>query len=271
MLKKKSTPILYKALPVSILLVLIKIFILSRFESDGHGFNALIESSDINIVFTGAFFVIGMLLAGTMTDFKEGEKIPGEIASNLEAIQDWIMLAFSAPRSGTNDLSKEPLNKKYLKDTLCDVTDNIILWFSSKQKDSKVIFPELRKINGLAYYFAERGADKEAIKGIQENTNAMRKQLTRAYTIARNNFVAPAYTLLKSILTVISLLLLITKFKTPMADISITLCLSFVFFYMYHLITGLDDPFDIGAGDTEVDLKAIERFKIRLNDSFLSD
>ena len=49
--------------------------------------------------------------------------------------------------------------------------------------------------NEIVYYFTERGVDKEAIKGIQENTNAMLKQLTRAYTISRNKSIKSAYIL----------------------------------------------------------------------------
>jgi len=271
MFKYKYIPILFKVLPISILLVFVKTVVFAHLEFNGFFINGLIESADISIIFTGVFFVIGMLLAGTMTDFKEGEKIPGEIASNLEANQDWIMLACFAPRSENNNLLHEPLDKKYLKQTLTDVTDNIILWFNSKQKDSKEIFPELRKINGLAYYFAERGVDKEAIKGIQEYTIAIRKHVTRAYTIARSSFVAPAYTLLKSILTVITILLLTTKFKTTTADIVFTFCISFVLFYMYLLIKGLDNPFDIGTEEVDVDMKALDRYKSRLADSFLID
>jgi len=270
MKKIKSPSILLKALSVAFVIVLIKIFILPLFSTEKIFFNGLIESSDISIVFTGAFFVMGMMLAGTMTDFKEGEKIPGEIACNLEAIQDWILLAFNAPRSGNSDLVKEPLNKEYVQKTLTDLAFSILKWLNSKEKDSMAIFPELRKLNDVAFYFAQRGVDKEAIKGIQENTNAMRKQITRAYSISRNIFVAPAYTLLKGILAVISTLLIITKFKTITADITITLCLSFVFYYMYHLIVGLDDPFEIGSGDTEVDLRPIQRFQERVDSGFVS-
>jgi hypothetical protein len=56
-----------------------------------------------------------------------------------------------------------------------------------------------------------RSVDKEAIKeGIEKNTNAIRKQLTRAYSISKNNFIKPAYTLLKSILVILFLLLIST-------------------------------------------------------------
>jgi len=93
-----------------------------------------------------------------------------------------------------------------LRNELLGLTDGIIDWLYSHNKDSKEIFPLLRRGYEIAYYFAERGVDKEAIKGIQENTNAMRKQLTRAYSISRNNFIKPAYPLLKSILIILFLL-----------------------------------------------------------------
>jgi hypothetical protein len=266
-----SISILIKALFISLAVVLIKKLVVENLYFNDHIISELIELSDITIVFTGAFFVFGLLLAATMTDFKESEKIPGEVASNLEAIKDWIYLAFKAPRSSELPLSKEPLNKEMLRKELLRLTDGIIEWLYRQKKDSKELFPLIRKANEIAYYFAERGVDKEAIKGIQENTNAMRKQLTRAYSISRNNFIKPAYTLLKSILVIVFLLLITTKFKTSVANYFVTTSISFLLSYLYLLIVGLDDPFNISNGDTEVDLKPIDRLKQRIEQEFLND
>ncbi len=260
---------LTKAIIAAIVVLIIKNFIFKNLSIYGHEIHDLIELSDITIVFTGAFFVFGLLLAATMSDFKESEKIPGEIASNLEAIKDWIYLAFKAPRTGNSDLCKEDLDKTYLRNELIKITEGIISWIYSKEKDSNVIFPLIRNSNEIAYYFAERGVDKEAIKGIQENTNAMRKQLTRAYSISRNKFIKPAYTLLKSIFIIVTSLLLVTKFKSPTADYLVTGIITFLFGYLYLLIVGLDDPFDVTNGKTDVDLKPIDRLKQRLQSDFL--
>ena len=97
-----------------------------------------------------------------MTDFKESEKIAGEIAANIEAIKDWIFLALRAPRTGNNELSKDPLNIQFLRNEIIEVTEGVIFWINSQEKDSKAIFPMLRRLNEIAYYFAERGVDKEA-------------------------------------------------------------------------------------------------------------
>ena len=258
-----------KSIVLSVVILSLKNFVFKNISFYGQDFHDLIELSDITIIFTGAFFVFGLLLAATMADFKESERIPGEVASNLEAIKDWIYLAFKAPRTGTTDLCKEALNSTFLRQELLLLTDGIIAWIYSSEKDSNVIFPLIRKSNEIAYYFAERGVDKEAIKGIQENTNAMRKQLTRAYSISRNNFIKPAYTLLKSILFIVMTLLLVTKFKTTAADYFVTSAVTFLFCYLYLLIRGLDDPFDIHNEETNVDLKPIDRFKHRLEADFL--
>lgn len=261
--------IIVKSFIAAMSILIIKNFVFKKLNFYEQDFHDLIEISDITIIFTGAFFVFGLLLAATMADFKESEKIPGEVASNLEAIKDWIYLAIRAPRTGTTDLCKEELNRHFLRQEMLVITDGIIAWIYSSEKDSNVIFPLIRKSNEIAYYFAERGVDKEAIKGIQENTNAMRKQLTRAYSISRNNFITPAYTLLQSILFIVMALLLITKFKSSSADHLVTSAITFLFCYLYLLISGLDDPFDVFNGDTNVDLKPIDRFKQRLMADFL--
>ena len=83
-----SRSIIFKSLIAALIVLCVKNFIFKQLTINGQELHDLIELSDITIVFTGAFFVFGLLLAATMSDFKESEKIPGEIASNLEAIKD---------------------------------------------------------------------------------------------------------------------------------------------------------------------------------------
>ncbi len=64
-------------------------------------------------------------------------------------------------------------------------------------------------------------------------------------------------------------LLLITKFKSNSADYFVTSAITFLFTYLYLLISGLDDPFDITNDEIDVDLKPIDRFKQRLEADFL--
>jgi len=261
--KFKNFPVLIKTLPFVISVIFLKMFVFDLFSFNGVHINSLIEISDIGIIFTGAFFVVGLMLASTMTDFKESEKIPGEIACNLEAIENSIILAF---RSSKDKVAS--INKDHIRLELIEITECIILWINSKDKDSKIIFKNLSRLNEMAFSFSEKNFDKDVVKGIQENTNALRKQITRTYTISKNDLLAPSKTLLKGIISVIFVLVLLAKFKTIAANYFVTFTISFLFMYLYFLIIGLDDPFN-STGDTEVDLKPIDRFLIRLKEGFL--
>lgn len=228
----------------------------------------LIEISDVTVLFTGAFFVIGLILAGTLSDFKESEKLPGEIASNLEAIQDQMLLAIRTYKSpdGITQIDSELLYRK-----LKELTDSTYEWYKSNDKDSKKIYHAIRKVNEMAYYILNIGGEKEAVKGMQDNINQLRKNITRSYYIARTEFLTPAYTLLKSIVACVIVLLLLCNFKTSMSGYLVTGIVSFIFIYLVQLIQGLDNPFDYGEDDIHVDLLPMERFKSRIDEGFYDE
>lgn len=251
--------LLKEVLLLVLAVVFIKLLVHSYLSGYFNDQTILFEFSDVSVVFTGAFFVMSMMLSGTMTDFKESEKIPGEIASHLEAIYDWIILAQHVDKSKT--LAINPQIK-----SLHDVADGIMAWYKSKRKDSQQIFPLLRKLNEIVYYFAQNGADKEAIKGIQENTNALRKLNTRAYTISRTDFVKSAYILQRSIIFMMIPLLVFAHFKTIYGAFIVTFIVSFIFIYLYKLIRDLDNPFDQKQHLTRVDFLALDRFIKRMDD-----
>src|SRR6476659_4620016 len=57
------------------------------------GFNGVLEFSDIALVLTAGVFLIGFMLSGTLTDYKEAEKIPAELACTLETIEEAFVQA----------------------------------------------------------------------------------------------------------------------------------------------------------------------------------
>jgi hypothetical protein len=261
----QNRTILIKSVAGSAAIVTAKFMVLSELHWRGEPFSGLVEISDTTVVFTGAFFVMGLMLGGTLTDYKESERIPGETASHLEAIQDWTLLATRAPRATSAPRAAEPIDGPALLRNLREVAGIILHWLGTKEKDSKALFPALRRLNESAYQLAELGADKESIKGIQENTNALRRQLTRAYSISRTHFLVPASVLLRGMLLPVVLFLLITRFKSPTAAVLVTSSLAFTFFYLYQLIIGLDDPFDRHSEHGGITTQPIDRFVERLD------
>ena len=56
-----------------------------------------------------------------------------------------------------------------------------------------------------------------------------------------------------------------------MAGYMVTGLVSFIFIYLVQLIKGLDDPFDYGLDDVNVDLLPMERFKSRIEEGFYAE
>src|SRR5688572_17692519 len=52
------------------------------------GFSGWIEFSDMSPVLTAGTFLTGFMLAGTLADYKEAEKLPAELACVLESIEE---------------------------------------------------------------------------------------------------------------------------------------------------------------------------------------
>jgi cytochrome c oxidase subunit IV len=93
MLKYK---ILYKAFIVAIVVLILKFFT-DRYNLSQIAINTLTSS-----FFAGVFFTISILFTAAMTDFKEAEKIPGELAVILKALHNDAGMA-SATEAGVAD------------------------------------------------------------------------------------------------------------------------------------------------------------------------
>ena len=162
-----SRSIIFKSLIAALIVLFVKNFIFKQLSINGQELHDLIELSDITIVFTGAFFVFGLLLAATMSDFKESEKIPGEIASNLEAIKDWIYLAFRAPRTGSSDLCKEDFYR-----ILTEPQNSLAMQYS-----------ELLKTEGITLEFTKDGLEALADIAFEVNSSTQNIGARRLHTV----------------------------------------------------------------------------------------
>ena len=83
----------------------------------GFGFEGIVEFSDIGVVLTGAVFLIGFMLGGTMADYKESEKLPGELACSLEALEECLLhasIALAAKGSAPETLAPARIHARVI-------------------------------------------------------------------------------------------------------------------------------------------------------------
>ena len=220
----------------------------------GVHFGGAIKFSDIAIVLTGGIFLIGFMLAGTMSDYKESEKLPGEIATSLEALKDAL---------GHIAASKQNISAPEIKTTVLDLTDTVRDWLYRKIPSEKVY----EKISGISAKMQPLDNTALGVR-VQTELQNIRKAVTRIDVIARTSFLQSGYALMDSIVALVLVLLAIAKFDTLVSELVVCSFVSLIYIYMVRLIRDIDDPFEYDAdgskGAAEVELFPIEEFKARL-------
>lgn len=221
-------------------------------------FSGVVEFSEIGVVLTGAVFLTGFLLAGTMADYKESEKLPGEVATTLEAIEDMYTLAA---------MQKPAVDAKVLRTHLLGLTDHVKSWLLKKETSAQV-FAALEQVGESFLYLSQNGAGSTA-GYVLSPVDKLRKAISRIDVISRTGFLPPAYALLEVLLCMMLILLMVAKFKSQVAEFVIVPTVSLLNIYMLRLIRDIDDPFDYSTdgtkrGGAEVDLFPIDEYRARL-------
>ena len=223
------------------------------------GFQGVVEFSDISVVLTAGVFLTGFLLTGTMADYKESEKLPGEIAATLETIEEFLAQAC---------IGKPSLNVGFHRAVVLKLSQTIEGYFYSKQSMADV-FKNLSELHVVIQDVESQGSASAASRVLGE-LHYLRKALTRVNVIKRTGFLPPAYALLETLLGIILVLLLASKFKSPLAEYILVPFVTLIYVYMLRLIKDVDDPFDyrrdgLPNGGAEVDLFPLREYIERLS------
>ena len=78
--------LIFKALGITLALLVV------RLVFDYLGFDILSVTNLITAFIGGAIFTIAIIFAGTLTDYKESEKIPGEIVTSIRSLYSDLSL-----------------------------------------------------------------------------------------------------------------------------------------------------------------------------------
>lgn len=243
--------IAFKITPIIFLIVCL------RFLSRYYDFDVL----ELNALFTslvaGTIFLIGFLISGVLSDYKESEKLPSELAASLKALVDDNYTIYKSKNTKTSveffDFQKE-------------FTEGVFDWFYKRERTQSI----LDKLSGMNHFFAE--FDKEGIQPayiirMKNEQNNIRKMILRIDTIRDTNFIGSAYAIVEGMGIAISAGLIFIKMEPFYASLFFTILVSGLIFYMIKLIKDLDNPFDysnMGETGTEIPLKPIKDLKNEL-------
>lgn len=251
--------LLLTTIPYVLVMVGLKLLLIMVF-----GFDGQLDFSDVSVVVTGGVFLIGFMLAGVIADYKESEKIPGELAASLEAIEETYVLAAQ---------SRPALDGRAMMETMLETTDILLTWFYHQEKP-EATYAALTELGKLGSQVDTAGALALANRLISEVSN-LRKTIIRVHVIADTSYIATGYALLETLTAAIFGLLLIAKFKSTLGAVVLVSFVSLIFVYLVRLIRDLDNPFEYSGpvdaenpeptGNTEVDLSPIREYRDRLD------
>ncbi len=252
--KRKKWHIAIKLIPM-----LIGIFVLKLVF---HYFNWEIIS--LNALFTSliaaTIFLIGFLITGVISDYKESEKIPGDMASSIETIYDE---AYILNKNKKSKITKDFLN--FHKDFL----NSINQWFYRKERTKNII----EKLHQMNDYFAQFEPLTQAnfLTRMKNEQSNLRKMVIRIDNIRDLSFIQSAYAVVETLSFFIIAGLLVMKLEPFYESTFFTTLVSFVVLYMVFLIKDLDNPFEYkehGERGTEVSLKPIHDLTKRINENY---
>jgi hypothetical protein len=221
------------------------------------------EIMELNALFTslvaGTIFLIGFLISGVLSDYKESEKIPSDLSATLKTLFDDAYTIFKGKNSETARQFIE-FQKSFIH--------SLMEWFYKRERTQSM----LNKISQMNDFFIE--LDKEGVQAnyiikMKNEQNSLRKMILRIDTIRATNFIGTAYAIVEAMGFLTAFGLIIIKIEPFYASLFFTLLVTFLISYMVLLIKDIDNPFDYsvkGEGGTEVSLKPLHDLESELNE-----
>lgn len=225
---------------IAIALVAIKIALIH------YKFNELNIGSLMTAFITGTIFLIGFLLAGTLSDFKESEKLPSDLSISLKALYDDFKLA----SGGKKELYETP--RKLIREINLDIHSKL----SKGDTLNKEILEKINVLNKQIYVYAESGVAANYIIRLRNELVTVEKIVKRIKTIKETSFIPAAYAIAEILVGITIIMLVVSKIGNVYESSIVTFSIPFLMIYMVMLIKDIDDPFENG-GIADVDISPL--------------
>jgi predicted membrane chloride channel (bestrophin family) len=194
------------------------------------------EALSINPLFSGIIaanvFLMGFLLSGVLSDYKESERLPGELSACLENLaQEVSGIEMTAPE----------LKAGACQRLLSQLCQDILDWFYKKCGTSEL----MQRVNDLTPQFAaiEPWTQAAFVARLKQEQSNLRRTLTRIQTIRETSFVSAGY-LLADITTVLLCVgLVFVEMDRFYESLFFAGVISYLMIFLLMLIRDLDNPF----------------------------
>ena len=208
----------------------------------------------ISSVISGGIFVMGLVLAGTLVDYRDAERAPTDLAASLYALlreTEAINRVWGKP-----DMAAARARMIAVVTSLrADITSGNTRECQAAIEDLSPTLEELENSDVPANYIVR----------LRSEQAALRKAALRVYHIQREEFLPSAKAMITSVVVVIMLILLLTDVGGLVESLVTVGFLGFFFVYLLRLLNVIDKPFKAGRErtDDDVSLFLLTEFMVR--------
>jgi len=196
------------------------------------------EVMELNALFTslvaGTIFLISFLVKGVLSDYKESERIPSDLAATIKSLYDDATTIY-----GAKNLDSALEYQQFLKAFLVSLNN----WFYKKERTAEIL-EKISEMNTYFIAFDTAGVTANYIIKMKTEQSAIRKTIMRIDTIRDTGFVGSAYAIVEAMGLAIATGLIVIKIEPLYAAIFFIALVTFLIAYMVQLIKDLDNPFD---------------------------
>lgn len=227
----------------------VAVIILAKFFVHSLGYEFLTLNALFTALISANIFLIGFLISGTLVDYKESEKLPGDVAASLETMADEGLILYKNKRSRE---ARDFLRK------LSEFSGSLIGWFHKKERTNSVM-EALCSFNDDFLSF-ESQTQANFIVRLKQEQHALRKMVIRIHTIRETSFLGTGYAIAEIITSILVIGLIFVKMDPFFESAFFTSFVSFIMIYMIFFIKDLDNPFGYNEEDSlveEVSLKPV--------------
>ena len=191
----------------------------------------------------GGVFVMGLVVAGTLSDYRDAERAPTDIAASLYALLR----------------EAEAMNQVWGKPDLAALRNRLIAVVTSLRSDinagdTRDCQEAVEDLSVSLLELEESDVPANYIVRLRAEQAALRKATLRMYHIQREAFLPSAKAMITSLVLIILVMLMFTDMGGQLESLVTLGFLAFFFVYLLRIINVIDKPFKVGKERTDDDV-----------------
>jgi len=222
--------LIFKAFGITLSLLVV------RLVFDYLNFDALSVTSLITAFIGGAIFTIAIIFAGTLTDYKESEKIPSEIATSI--------------RSFYSDLDLVRVPDKTLVPRMRENTAALMRCINTNFRNNvwsaEIMDSAIDAINADIARLVDLNVPPNFIIKLKTEMTNIDRISHRVKTIAETSFIPAAYAISELAAAGVIILLFFVKLDPFYEGLVLFTVLCMLLTALLLLIRDMDNPFEVG-------------------------